>query len=84
MSAPNPTAVQDYFEAQRYLAHVLRPHGVDLFAGLTDTTSRMQAARATIQAHRLSAVVMPSHSGKPVTYAKYFSRTFGTSLEVSP
>lgn len=80
MSAPNPTAVQDYFEAQRYLAHVLRQHGVDLFAGLTDTPSRMQAARATIQAHRLSAVVVPSPSGRPVTHAQCFKRAFGCAL----
>lgn len=84
MSAPNPTAVQDYFEPQRYLAHVLREHGVDLFAGLTDARSRMEAARSTILAHRLSASLVPSHSGKPVTFAKYFSHTFGQPLRVSP
>lgn len=80
MSAPNPTAVQDYFEPQRFLAHVLRQHRVELFDGLTDTASRMEATRAAIQAHRLAEALVPSRGGRPETFASYFARAFGQPL----
>lgn len=83
MSA-NPSQVQDYFEPQRFLAHVLRQRGVDLFDGLTDTTSRAQAAQAAIIAHGLAAVVIGRYAGKPETYSAYFARAFGQPLEPKP
>lgn len=76
--------VQDHFDPQRYLAHRLRQHRVELFDGLTDSDSRMEAARKAILANGMAAVVIGSYAGKPETYAGCFARAFGQPLEVKP
>ena len=65
------------FDNEMWLANRLRVHGVQVFAGVTDSAERKQRFREAIEQVGPPVVCGRDRDGKNVTYAQAFERLFG-------
>lgn len=67
-----------------YMARRLMDHGCDVFAGSSNTATRKACFRRVITQRGLEHTILgKDSSGKCLTYAQAFERTYGEALQIN-